>query len=173
MVVMDMSMKVFPERFTQAGKTHLECAGTILWAGVLDWAERTSEQSTNIHLSLGWLGYNVTSQPAATAPTALHSPTMLSVCCNCELRQPFFPSVAFVGYFLTAMKCVLFLLECVSPIKLCSGGVVLCTRTIIQNRLYVYAWTWVCARGPFRCLPQEMAILFWDWISLAGTHWLG
>lgn len=32
---MGVSMKVFPERFIQAGKTHLECAGIILWAWVL------------------------------------------------------------------------------------------------------------------------------------------
>jgi hypothetical protein len=33
---MAVSMKVFPERFIEAGETHLECSGTILWAGVLD-----------------------------------------------------------------------------------------------------------------------------------------
>lgn len=32
---MGVSTKAFPERFIQAGKTHLECAGTVLWAGVL------------------------------------------------------------------------------------------------------------------------------------------
>lgn len=34
---MAVSMKEFPEGFIQAGKTHVDCAGTILWAGVLDW----------------------------------------------------------------------------------------------------------------------------------------
>lgn len=81
-------------------------------------------------------------QPAA-APAVLLSPITLSVCPNSELKQTL-PSL---GCFLTAMKCVLFLLECVSPIELCSQGAVLCARVTMQ-RCLLYTYMHELVDGP-------------------------